>query len=171
MAEPNWTQLLIPLTEIDVPHVLGHWAWLVDRPVKPLMLNRFGDWFLELPGGGVFRLDILEGTLDQLCSTVDEFHERRVQDDALLDWFQDGMVYAVYESGLVPGRGQGFGYRAPPIIGGSMDRPNVTIVEVAGWQLFMSKLHEQLCTLPPETRVQAIDLDEMGNLTLRTEKA
>jgi hypothetical protein len=35
MIEPDWTKLLMPLDEVDVDRVLSHWAWLLDRPVRP----------------------------------------------------------------------------------------------------------------------------------------
>jgi hypothetical protein len=103
-------------------------------------MNRFGDWFLASPTGVVWRLDILAGTFGIVAGSEAEFESRRSRDDELLDWFQDGMVLALYEAGLVPGRGQGFGYAAHPVLGGSPERSNVRIVEMSSWQIFVAQL-------------------------------
>jgi hypothetical protein len=131
-----------------------------------LELTRFGDWLLLDETNAVNRLDILEGTFEQLCASLAEFKARRSGDAELVEWYQDGMVYAMYAAGARPGAGQGFGYVTPPMIGGSLDRENVTVVEVMGWQLFMAQLHDKLRTVPPGSRISKLKTDSSGNLEI-----
>ena len=159
MNAPVWSQLIVDLDEVDVGEALAPWRWLLDRPVSPLCMSRFGDWFLTDAKGSVLHLDILEGTLAPLCSTTDAFHSLRQRDQQLLEWFQDGMVYACYSSGTVPARGQCLSYLVPPLIGGSFDRSNITCAPVSSWQAFMSALHRQALSLPPGARVIRLETD------------
>ena len=162
----DWQKLTIQLTEVDASRCLGFWAWLIDRPVLPVELTRFGDWFLLDQAGTVHRLDILEGTFAEVCGSATEFRARRSRDAELVDWYQDGMVYAMYASGLCPGRGQGFGYLIPPVIGGALNRENVMIVDTTGWQLFMAQLHDKLRAAPPGSRIQELKMDPSGNFQI-----
>jgi hypothetical protein len=154
MPSPDWKKLEVQLGDIDVPRLLAAWRWLVDEPVQPFALTRFGDWFVSDAHGAVHRIDALEGTFAPVCSSLSVFSERRERDDELADWYQDGTVHAAYSAGLMPGPGEGFGYRLPPILGGSTEVHNVVIVDVASWQFFMSQLHEKLRSVPAGARVE-----------------
>lgn len=166
MTTPDWSKLTIPLEEVNPKRLLAVWAWLLDRRVRALTLTRFGDWFLEDEKHAVHRLDLLEGTFSPVCKTVGEYEARRVRDEELANWFQDGMVYAMYRSGQVPGGGRGFGYRLPPVLGGSVTRENIVIVTMDSWQPFMSQIHEQLRRLPPGARVGAVHVNPDGSVRL-----
>lgn len=166
MNPPDWTKLEIPLSEVDAPHLLSCWAWLVEVPVEPIALTRFGNWFVSCADGAVRRLSILEGSFDLACASVGEFHTRKGEDQQLLDWFHDGMVYSAFRTGLVPAKGEGLGYRIPPILGGSLDRENVTVVSMASWQMFMAQLHDQLRFVPDGSDIQELVIHDDGKLEI-----
>jgi type VI secretion system (T6SS) immunity protein Tdi1 len=167
MSHADWSKLTIPLDEVDLERALAYWRWLVDRPFRPIVLTRFGDWFGEVGDGGIYRLDILEGAFTSMCASAAEFAARRDEDQQLVDWFQDGMVYAMYAAGSVPGRGQGFGYAVPPILGGELGRDNVVVVGMNSWQMFTGQLHQQLQALPPGARITGIDVSDDGLVQVR----
>src|SRR5438105_14390821 len=104
MTAPDWSKLTIPLNEVDAPRLLDAWRWLVTEPLRPLALTRFGDWFVTDKAGAVHRLDILEGAFEPMCASVADYHAQKGRDDELVNWFQDGMVYAAYDAGRVPRR-------------------------------------------------------------------
>jgi hypothetical protein len=169
VPDPDWSKLTIDLAEVDAGRLLGFWGWLVDRPMRPLVLTRFGDWFLADEAGAVHRLDILEGTFAKVCDSVAEMEARRSGEDELVDWFLGGMVYALYEAGLVPQRGEGFGYAVAPVLGGPLERENVVLVDASAWQLFMAQLHDKLRAVPPGARIVGIDVSDSGELTIEVE--
>jgi hypothetical protein len=162
------SHLVAAPNEIDGPRVLGFWSWLVDRPVTVVELTRFGDWFLADATGPVHRLDILEGTFAPVCDNVEEYHRRKNKQPERDDWFSEGMVESLHRHGLRPGPGQGFGYKGPPILGGSLERENIIVVELAGWQLFTSMLHQGLSKLPPGTHVTRLEMRPDGTFVLHT---
>jgi hypothetical protein len=166
---PDWTKLTIPLEEVDVPRLLDAWRWLVDVPIEPVALTRFGDWFVTDERGVVHRVDILEGSFDPICESLAEYHARKGEDEELIEWFQDGMVYSAYERGLRPKRGEGLGYRVAPILGASTEIENVTVVSMPSWQLFMSQLHDKLRSVPFDARITKVEVDDSGVVELRFE--
>jgi hypothetical protein len=54
------------------------------------------------------------------------------------------------------------------VLGGSLGRENIVIVELGGWQLFMSMLHGALSKLPPGTPVTRMEMLPDGSLVLHT---
>lgn len=164
----TWDELIVPLREVDAARLLGFWSWIIDRPVVPIELTRFGDWFLIDDAGAVHRLGILEGAFAKVCATVDEYHSRRDLLEERDEWFSEGMVEALLASGVRPGPGQGFGYRAPPILGASLERENIVIVDLAPWQIFMSMLHEAISRLPAGTAIERLEILADGRLKLHT---
>jgi hypothetical protein len=165
----DWEKLTIPLVDSVAEQWLGFWDWLLDKPLTPLELTRFGDWFLSDEANAVYRLDILEGSLEPVCASRAEFARRRPRDAELLDWYQDGMVYAMFEAGSRPGPSQGFGYGVPPALGGSLTRENIVVVDAGAWQLFMAQLHDKLRFVPPSARIKAIEIQASGELKLISE--
>jgi hypothetical protein len=166
MNVPDWTKLEISLADVDAPRLLRAWRWLVDEPLTPLALTRFGDWFVVDGTGAVHRIDALEGAFEQICGSASEFHARKSGDSELADWFQDGMVYAAFAAGMVPAAGEGLGYRVPPVLGASTQLENVVVVGVSSWQLFMSQLHDKLRFAPAGARVAKLEMDDAGNLEI-----
>jgi hypothetical protein len=49
--------------------LLGHWAWLLDQPYHPLVMSKFGDWFLlddqvhRIPAGARVDAITVDGKL------------------------------------------------------------------------------------------------------------
>jgi hypothetical protein len=56
----DWNRLLIRTNRPDTPEMLGCWEWLIGRDKHPLVMTKFGDWFLADPEGRVHWLDLLE---------------------------------------------------------------------------------------------------------------
>jgi hypothetical protein len=60
----DWSDLLIDTVAADeLATLLEPWSSIVQGRVAPLLLNRFGAWFLLREGGEVVELDVLSGEL------------------------------------------------------------------------------------------------------------
>ena len=66
----DWTRLLIRTDRPDTPEMLGYWEWLIGRDFHPLVMTKFGDWFLADPEalakyyGKEFLASAIGGTQD-----------------------------------------------------------------------------------------------------------
>ncbi len=165
--QPDFQKLLFDLTQLDVVQALTYWRWrLPAEPVVPLAMSRFGDWFLRDESGNVLRLAMLDGSLISVAASEEEFNTLKMNDDQLVDWFWDGLNYALHNAGMVPGSMQAFGFKVPPVIGGAVTLDNIYLVPMLSYQAWLAQLHQQLTLLAPGTRIERIDVDDQGRVTL-----
>lgn len=164
----EWNKLLFDLNNIDARNALRFWTWAIDRPVTPLLMTKFGDWFLKDKEGSVHRLSVLDASFERVALTEKEFHQLREEDDQLIEWFWDGLAYSLYESGVTPTATQAFGFKVAPVLGGAFKQENIYLVEMMGYQLWLGQLHQQLSQLEPGTAIDSIDVDDMGRVHLVT---
>jgi len=164
LAAKESNSLVIPTSEFDAPHLLGAWSCLVAKPGHVLGLSPFGDWFLQQPGGAVWRLDLLEGTFLQVAASADGFWALLETDDGADDLLQAGTVEALMRRGLVRVSGQCYTYSVHPRLGGPFEASNMRLGDIGGWQLFCSQLHAQLDAMPSGARISGLRVDPDGAL-------
>jgi Domain of unknown function (DUF1851) len=145
----DWSRLLIRTNRPDVPEMLKEWEWLVGTDKHPLVLTKFGDWFLADPQNGVHWLDLLEGTCTQVAGSIAEFQQLMAQEEQLSNWFLWAWCYRLYNEGRVPDENQCFGFKVSPKLGAPVDLSNVDVVHLMGYQVWMS----QLARIPPGTTI------------------
>jgi Domain of unknown function (DUF1851) len=141
----DWSRLLIRTDRPDTLEMLGYWEWLIGRDMQPLVMTKFGDWFLADPQGHVHYLDLLEGACKQVADSVTEFEQLMAQRDQLMNWFVLPWCYRLHDEGLVPGDGQCFGFKVPPKLGAPVDLSNVEVANLKGYQFWMA----EIAKIPP----------------------
>jgi hypothetical protein len=132
----------------DWPRLLAGWAWLLPPEVAVWLVNRFGDLFLALPDGSVHALDVTAGTLTKLAGSREEFCELVVDEGNADQWLMAPLVDELVEAGLVPGPGQCYGFKFPPVLGGGYTAENTTVLPAADYLGYCGSLHRQLAAVP-----------------------
>jgi len=123
--------------------MLADWSWLLPARVRPIAATRFGDCLLEVPNGEVLFLDLLEGTAGVVVTKRDEL-------DALLKTKQGrellsaDMVELLWGRGVQPGDAECYGYKLPPVLGGSVGSDNVRLWSRALYVALQGQLHRQV---------------------------
>jgi hypothetical protein len=145
----DWSRLLIRIDRPDTPEMLGDWEWLIGPDMHPLVMTKFGDWFLADREGQVHWLDLLEGTCKRVAGSVAEFEQLMVQQEQLLHWFVLPWCYRLYDEGRVPGDDQCFGFKVPPKLGAPVDLSNVDVVNLRAYQVWMA----EIARIPPGTTI------------------
>jgi hypothetical protein len=151
----DWGRLLIRTDRPDTSEMLGCWEWLVGRDKHPLVMTKFGDWFLADPQGQVHWLDLLEGTCTRVAASVAEFEQLMVQRDRLLNWFMLPWCYRLHDEGHVPNDDQCFGFKVPPKLGAPVDLSNVEVANLMAYQVWMA----EIAKIPPGTVVSHITVN------------
>ena len=142
MTQLQWADLIIDEIPADqFQNWLSPWYNVVDGPVAPAFLTKFGSWFLRRPQGHVEMLDVLNGTITHASTTYDDF-VREVNEP----WWQEiflhsELVLQLHHSGKIPGPGQCYALAPHPAFGGpnpmngdEVDPRFVTIMDVPVWQ-------------------------------------
>jgi hypothetical protein len=149
------SKLLIRTNRPDTPDMLRCWEWLIGRDKHPLVMTKFGDWFLVDPEGRVHWLDLMEGTCTRVADSVAAFQQLMVEEKQLDNWFLLGWCYRLHDEGLIPGEDQCFGFKVPPRLGAPVDLSNVDVANLASYQVWMA----EIAKIPPGTKVDAITVD------------
>lgn len=129
---------------------LESWSWLPIGLNQPVMTSLFGDVFFVGPNGWSY-LDIIEGTIKLLWSSVDEVRADINSDDGQDRYLLGGLAVAAESQGLILGRDEVYGFRAPPILGGGFSVENITTMDFVVSVNLAGQLLGQVKGLPPGT--------------------
>lgn len=140
-----------------VASALASWTFLDLGDKVAHFTSPFGDVFLE--GPDVFWIvDIIGGSMKELCRTGEELtallNSREGRDELLLA----ELGFAAEESGLVPGQGEIYDFRVPPVLGGALDVANLQVTDFEVAVSLAGQIHAQVRDLPPGTPVGEIRL-------------
>lgn len=131
----SWDDLLIQnIAPADVRSWIEPWSHLVTGPFAFVFMSMFGDWFLRRPDGSTQELSVVEGTLQRVAVTPEEFAAcvNRVewQERHLLSF----QVARLHERGLVPTAGQCYGFTPQPVFTGRIDLGLARVMSISVWQ-------------------------------------
>lgn len=137
-------QYTIALSDLNVAEVLGEWRWLLPATYEPKILTKFGDWFFDAQNGRIQFLDLLEGTLNDLCAVCDfqpadpDFIET-YKGELSVDW-----VEVCRTRNLMLGPGQCFGWRVHPMLGGRFESANIQVFTLAVYESMLGQSFRQI---------------------------
>jgi Domain of unknown function (DUF1851) len=152
--KPTWADLLIDDSSLDFSRLLRDWRWLLVGSFRVVVGSKFGDWFVERPGGAVEMLDMRSGKLNQVAASRGEFYELIRTREKQEEWLLSDLVMRLKEKGIVLGPGQCYAFSVPPIFGGTVDPDSVEVMDLAVWVSFCGQIQEQVRNLPPETPIE-----------------
>jgi hypothetical protein len=131
----TWNDLIIQnLQPADVEAWIAPWLHLVNGRFSPVFMSKFGDWYLRRADNSIDELSVIEGTLQRVASTPEEF-----QANVNSVWWQEHhllsyQVADLHGRGLVPGPGECFGFAPHPIFVGGIDISTARVMSIRVWQ-------------------------------------
>lgn len=131
---------------------LEAWEWRDLSGLTPMFTGPFGDVFLE-GRGGVWYLDLLEGTLTREWDDVDALHEALATDDGSDRYLLLGLAEAAQAAGHRPGPTELLTFAVPPLLGAPVTVDNVTVMDALVYVHLQGQLHRQVAAMPPGTDV------------------
>jgi hypothetical protein len=149
----DWADLLIEDSALDHKALLEDWRWLLHGPFRVIAGSKFGDWFVQRPDGRVEILDAIEGSIREVAPSHQEFQRLINRRENQEEWLLSALVVSLHEKGLVPGPGQCYGFKMPPVLGGEATSDNVEVMDLKVWVSISAQLHQQLHDLPEGTRI------------------
>jgi len=100
-------------------------------------MTKFGDWVFVDPTGRVSFLNLLDGNLCQVASSVAEYNQLKGTPDKQSNWFLDGLVFRCDSEGLLLRKGECYGWKVHPMIGGKFEFANIQTFSLRVYQALM----------------------------------
>jgi hypothetical protein len=69
-----------------------------------------------------------------------------------------GLAIGAEHQGLIPAPGQVYGFKTPPVLGGTLDLGNVEVIDFVVGLHLAGQLHDQVRRLPPGTRISGFTI-------------
>ena len=106
-------------------------------------MTKFGDWFFVNSKGHVFFLDLIEGELNEVAFSIEEFNKLKNTKAKQTEWYLDGFVFRCYDENLRLKEGECYGWKIHPMIGGKFEFENIQVFSILVYQSLMGQLLPQ----------------------------
>jgi hypothetical protein len=150
---------LVDQDGIDWTSALLGWAWLLPGEFTLWLVTRFADLILVLPDGSVHMLDVGAGTLERVANDRADFSKKIDEGDNANNWLKIPLVDECRAAGMRLKRGQCYGFKTPPVLGGEYSVENVGPLSITDYLGAYGSIHEQIRNLPDgaEVRLKVVD--------------
>jgi hypothetical protein len=145
---------LIDLEGKDWDVLLFDWRFLLPESFSVWLVNRFGDVFAVFEDDSVHMLNVGRGTIERVADNCDDFVTRIDQDDHVNTWMRANLVNRCVKAGMRLKPRQCYGFKLPPMLGGSYDVENVMLMDLQNHYSVLADLCEQTVELPDGTKVK-----------------
>ena len=126
--------LVQSISDSDARTWLGYWPGRVAGGAVPVFISKFGDWFLRRPDDGIDKLSVIEGTCSEVASTHQELNSLLKSQAWQREHLFSFEVLQLCERGLVPQRGQCYGFIPHPALSGHINTNHAMPMEIGLWQ-------------------------------------
>ncbi len=139
----NLNDLTIATDDLDTARLLKNWRWLVTSEVELLLVTKTGDCFLlDAQTGRILFLDTTDGELEQIAADFEQFRSVLGDPEFISDYFSLALLAPVIEE-PVPEKAV-FALPTPPVLGGSPETDDLSLVDIYDYFDRMGTLWEQL---------------------------
>lgn len=144
---PALRRYCLSITPEQAAEWVSYWEWLLPlrHTLRPVLMTKWGDWFLTDKDSKLRYLSLLEGNLTRLDAGVEE-----VESEAFLERYRDLLSVDWVEICLDQGRElperMCYGWKVHPILGAAFHSSNIQFFSLRMCQWLHSQLHEQLQT-------------------------
>jgi hypothetical protein len=145
---------LIDLEGKDWQVLLLGWRFLLPESFNVWLVNRVGDVFVVFEDGSVHMLNVGRGTIERVADNCESFVTRMDKDNHVNTWMQATLVNHCVKAGLRLRDGQCYGFKLPPMLGGTFEVENVVLMELQQHYSLLADLCEQTVELPDGTKVR-----------------
>ena len=151
----TWNDLTVATDTHSQADLLSEWRWLLGTSYQIVLISSLGDLFLADAAGHIHWLDAGAGRLTEVAASLDEFQQLRQQPAHATEWFATQMVGDLLQSGLRLARGQCFGYKLPPVLGGAWEPANFEPTDLSVHFSILGQVCRQVRDLPEGTPVSS----------------
>jgi hypothetical protein len=133
MNKLTWDDLFVDATLLDFHALLSEWSGLKVGQIRPIGASVFGDLFFERRSGEVMKLDVLEGGVNPVAASFQQFGELMNSPEWQEMHLLSQGVVLLKEKGVSRGLGQFFGFAPHPSLVGRIDWARVMPLDAVVW--------------------------------------
>lgn len=142
------------------PHMLDEWRWLIGgQQFSIVAVTAMGSVFVADEEGIVQFLDTTEGQFTRVAESREKFESLFDSADNRRWLLWSFFVRELLHDGVVLRKGQCYGWKVLPVLGGEPDFDNVDPTDVPAYVAMQGQLHQQARSLPGGTRVAEVQVD------------
>ena len=152
--------LTVNFDHLDGASLIEDWQWLVGESRYPILITALGDAFLQdSQDGSVHLLCVGVGGLERIADGLEQFRDLLSSRAFVQARFVPALIIQLRELGHVLEPGQLYGYRTPPVLGGSLEADNLEPTDIALHFSLLGQIMRQVRDLPPGTPISRITID------------
>jgi hypothetical protein len=155
----NLHEYLIDQPGKDWSASLKGWGSVLPASCTLWLVNRFGDLFIVLDDGSVHMLDMGSGQLNRVADSRDQFAELLDVGENANNWLMIPLVDQLVAAGVVFAPDRCYGFKIPPVLGGSYDLENVAACNLAVYFSMLADIQRQIKDVPDGTPVKLVVTD------------
>jgi hypothetical protein len=152
----NVQDYLIDQEGKDWAALLSDWGILLPPSFTVWLVNRMGDVFVVFDDDSVNLLDVGNGMIERVADNREHFAVLIDQGDNAEDWLLISLVEACVGAGLELSPNQCYGFKLPPILGGSYAVENIVPTDLSVHYSFLADICRQTKDLPDGTKVRIV---------------
>lgn len=152
--------LTVNFSHLNQEAILSDWQWLIGTRKLPILLTASGDAFVQdVDDGSVHLLDTLDGKLQRVADSVDEFRPLLSDKQFVVTHFAVQMVGDLRSSGCALQRGQIYSFKHPPVLGGEIDADNIEASDIEVHFSVSGQIHRKVSGLQPGTSIEKVTIE------------
>jgi hypothetical protein len=152
----NLSDYLLSQDGHDWSSLLTEWADVLPPDFTIWIVNRLGDLVVVLPDGSVHMLDVGIGSLKRLADSREHFVEAIDEGDNAGQWLAIPLVDACVASGMTLSGDECYGFKIPPMLGGSYEASNLEPTSLAVHYGLLGEIYRQTKDLPDGTPIRVV---------------
>lgn len=152
----NLTDYLLPQEGHDWAMLLSDWRGLLPGNFTIWIVNRIGDLVVVLDDGSVHLLDVGAGRLTRLADSREGFVDALDEGDNASQWLAVPLVDACTAQGMSLAADECYGFKVPPMLGGTYDVSNLEPTSLAVHYALLAQIHQQIQDLPEGTPIRGV---------------
>ena len=131
----TWEDLILDeVTADEAAAWLPQWNWLVSGQVYPVLLSRFGNWFLRRPDGSTDLLDVHDGVTERVAASPEAFDAAVNTPQWQEQYLYCALVLRYRREGVVARGRDVIAFAPHPALVESIEHCKVMVMHVAAWQ-------------------------------------
>lgn len=147
---------LLPQEGHDWSNLLAAWGPELPQDFTLWMVNRLGDLIMVFPDESVHMLDVGSGCLSRIAKDRNDFIVQIDLGNNANEWLAIPLVDACVKAGMTLQGGECYGYKIPPMLGGSYEVDNLEPTDLSVHYSLLADIHRQTKDLPDGTKIDVV---------------